>query len=1101
MPFTAYLPSGFQHRHESEAFDVLVKLLHEKFDSSAGSHILIGNVMIAGNEMDAVLFKPNGIAIVELKDYGGKVHFSENSEWQADDRVVRGGTKINPFVQVRGYRFNLRSWLVDLEQQLELHPRPRGAWQDISALVLFSRDIQFDDRVLMGALRYWFEISDMRRVAERLERVRARALRFKEEEFDSILRRLQIGDDHIYSESLQAPRQTSGETPTPSRRQLSYVRELHFRDHELRMRTFGGQRAQGTQVMRQWFEQVRQGLDPFSSATKRADERIAGAVIYTLNPSSELILLELGTIAIPAFIGSSNEIDGWMEAHKGLTVSLDQATGRVNITRVSASVHSSSMQPPAATTENDPYLKRVSGLEYEELIPQTLARNHLMALDENSTEDEIKESLELVFDEGLRAFLFDVINLVRAGELSGAQERIRLRTGEAVPVGDVGFSAERATVDDSNSDQVVVINDLSKEQLEQLLDPVNFQEWMLFLHPDQMAFAHAEFERPVVLKGVSGSGKTCILVHRAKALAKRYPDERIGILTLSKTLAGLLRNLVDQLCSVEERKNIWVLPFYEVFSDCLVQLGPEKYFSQLSKLVPDHSHMHKVLQDARDRWPERMVWDMDPISHARVEDEWEDFYMSQNPDVRDWMQELDEYLVNNGVDASRYIEEEFTLIRSAFTVPTRDGYLSLIRAGRSISFRDEELRRVVLRLLLFWEEWLLGGGFIDALGLTQALMPLHREMQRLPEASRFRCLLVDEYQDFSTLDLQLLRRIVPLDEPDALFLAGDTVQRILVKRLTLSDAGFDTGAAAHHRIKKNYRNSRQILRAASRLANHYGKLAGAQGEEIEVLDPELAQRETNPPVVLKTDSQIAKAWEIALECTADQKAEPWTVCIVTAAPGRVRVDEILKAKPEGIEAELLTGDCILHPERAVIGTMSDLKGFEFRLVLVVGCDAGVFPDMGTPEGEVWRDALRLYVAMTRARDQVFLLHENDPSPFIEVMGETVVGREEPVSKREALEDLGQSSVSPGKGLVEPLKPDVEPPDNNCESWFTLDELQVLIRYYVRYAQQDGLTFHQWCTPRSLATVDENQFESFPKCSALVVKQLFKKLSTKGVKKI
>jgi hypothetical protein len=56
-------------------------------------------------------------------------------------------------------------------------------------------------------------------------------------------------------------------------------------------------------------------------------------------------------------------------------------------------------------------------------------------------------------------------------------------------------------------------------------------------------------------------------------------------------------------------------------------------------------------------------------------------------------------------------------------------------------------------------------------------------------------------------------------------------------------------------FKKNYRNSRQILRAASRLASHYGKMASALSEEIEVLDPELAQRETNPPIVLKTDNQ------------------------------------------------------------------------------------------------------------------------------------------------------------------------------------------------------------------------------------------------------
>lgn len=172
-------------------------------------------------------------------------------------------------------------------------------------------------------------------------------------------------------------------------------------------------------------------------------------------------------------------------------------------------------------------------------------------------------------------------------------------------------------------------------------------------------------------------------------------------------------------------------------------------------------------------------------------------------------------------------------------------------------------------------------------------------------------------------------------------------------------------------FKKNYRNSRRILRAASRLASHYGKMASALSEEIEVLDPELAQRETNPPIVLKTDNQVVEAWEIALECTADQKAEPWTACIVTASPARISVDQILSARPEGLAARPLSGDCILHPDEVIVGTISDLKGFEFRLVLILGCDAGGFPNHGTPKDEVWRDALRLYVAMTRGRDQVF----------------------------------------------------------------------------------------------------------------------------------
>jgi hypothetical protein len=585
-------------------------------------------------------------------------------------------------------------------------------------------------------------------------------------------------------------------------------------------------------------------------------------------------------------------------------------------------------------------------------------------------------------------------------------------------------------------------------------------------------------------------------VHRARHLARKYPGQRIAVLTLSETLAGLLLNLVTKLCSEEERQNIRVLAFYEVFRDCLKHLGPEKYFRQLAEQVPESVHMRDVLERARDRWPDRMVWDCDPISHDSVEDQWEDFYMSQNPDLKEWMDDVCNYLEGAGVDASRYLEEEFALIRSAFTVPTRGNYLSFGRTGRSIPFR-EELRKDALRLLLFWEEWLLAGGMIDALGLTQALMPLHGEMQRLPESLRFRCLLVDEFQDFSTLDLQLLRRIVPLNQPDSLFLAGDTVQRILVKRLTLSDAGFDTGAAAHHRIRKNYRNSRQILRAASRLANHYGKMAGAQGEEIEVLDPELAQRETNPPIALKTDDQVVKAWEIVLECATDQEAEPWTACIVTAAPAKVSVDQILIARPKGLAARRLSGDCILHPDEVVVGTISDLKGFEFRLVLILGCDASDFPHQGTPRDEVWRDALRLYVAMTRGRDQVFLLHSQEPSSFISVMGDTLVMREEPVLKkyplamptagRPAVNTAGvsNSALSGGRASIDMEK--------NCEDWFAEDALDVLRRYFARHVYRDGLTFRGWFVPRALATIARSRFRSVPKCPGPAVERLFRTL--------
>jgi hypothetical protein len=355
--------------------------------------------------------------------------------------------------------------------------------------------------------------------------------------------------------------------PSPDAIQLNYVKEFKFRDNEQRMRNMGAARSIGAETVAELFEEVRQGMNPFATMEKRVDARIKGATIYPINASCELLLIQLGTFAVPAFIGDANDVDRWIKAHPGLTVSVDELTGRVSITSVTTSAETTPLQAPALTTENKPFLARVPGLALEELVPQELAREHLLALDETTTEADVRKALQLVFSDDIRSFIFDLVRLLSAGDLSAAEARVRLRKGQAVPAQDAGQFADAAAAAAINSDQVLVINGLSKEELQRLLDPVNFHDWMLFLHPDQKALADAEFERPVILKGVSGSGKTCILVHRARMLAKKYRGERVGILTLSTSLCGLLRNLVNKLCSEEERQNIVVLPFYEVFRD------------------------------------------------------------------------------------------------------------------------------------------------------------------------------------------------------------------------------------------------------------------------------------------------------------------------------------------------------------------------------------------------------------------------------------------------------------------------------------------------------------------------------------------------------
>jgi len=1105
MPFEAYLTAKYEHPHENEMFAALVAQLMAKFDADPAPHVLIGNIMFEGNDLDAIYLKHNGISIIEMKGHGGKLHFTESTPWIVGTKEVRGGSRPNPFRQVSAYRRGVRNFLANREREI-LTLKRDVVWEHVSGVVLFGNPIEFDDRVL-GQLRLWFGITDMARIADHLAGMQKETLRLEPSEIRQILHLLGLDGKYLYQSTAitdGAPIQASPPVILKPL-QVVYLKDFAFRERRELVGNRGGAQSQAAQRVAELLEQVRLGQNPFNTLAARTDQRILGATIYTINASSELLLLQNEVSIYPAFIGEQAEVQSWLAANEGKVVAVDGNTGRISVTRMLGKVDTEKMQPPALSADTCSLLAQISNLNLEEMIPARKIREALLELDQTSPPEEIKDTLDMVADEDLRTFLFEIIDLIRAGNHAGAESRLRLRLGINLPVEDAGKFAQDAAESDANSDQALVINALSKEELDRLLDPKHFQDWMLFLHPDQKIMVESEFDRPTVLTGVSGSGKTCILVHRARHLARKYPGQRIGILTLSRTLARLLQNLVDQLLTEEERKHVEAKAFYDVFRDSLKLIGPEKYFAQLAEQLDGDSHMHTVLRQAHDKWPDRIVWDCDPISKVKVEDEWEEFFMSRNASVKEWMDELVRYFESVRIDASRYLEEEFTLIRSAFAVPNRLEYLNTsderIRSGRCIPLQ-KELRNDALRLLLFWEEWLLAGGMIDNLGLTQALMPLHKEMQSLPERNVYRCLLVDEFQDFSTLDLQLLRRIVPIDKPDALFLAGDTVQKILVKKLSMSGAALDRGPAIHKSIRKNYRNSRQVLHAASRLANHYGALAKSQGEEIEVLDPELAQRESNPPIVLKTDNQIAKAWEIALECTQNQINEPWTVCITTASPKTLPVLKILQERPKNLSACLLSGDCILHPEQVVVGTINDLKGFEFRLILIVGCDAKAFPEEGVPHDEVWRDALRLYVAMTRGRDQVYLLHGEEPSEFVTVFGDTVVLREEPYIKTyEKLPIVGHTNKN--TQAVQRVSPATHPQNNlywdeNCENWFDAEEMEALKRYFAIYVYRESLIFHEWMIPKNLRRINHRALFNLKKVSGNTAGHIIGKLRRHGV---
>jgi UvrD/REP helicase N-terminal domain len=467
------------------------------------------------------------------------------------------------------------------------------------------------------------------------------------------------------------------------------------------------------------------------------------------------------------------------------------------------------------------------------------------------------------------------------------------------------------------------------------------------------------------------------------------------------------------------------MPYYEYVAALLEHVGLDR----LLTLLEDYVDLGNAIELFRARTTAPALNRLIKFREEfELRQEWERFIGGFKAGEQRWerMTRLEVFLHNQqqNLDARRYVREEFDLVRSVFR--NLDGYRGYLegyaREGRSIALQSGRRREPILELLREWEEWQIANGLEDHLALTQcALLVLNDLNQTLPSQLRYRAVLVDEFQDFCTLDLELLSKI-PTSNVNGLFLAGDSAQKVFTKDSNL-DKGIGTQRVSR-RITKNYRNTRQILEAATLLVDDQINPAKASGAGVEILKPEYAEREGPRPLACKANDQIAAAWAYAAD-RLDAGYMGFAICIATADAAGLSVNEILAAKPDGIEASRLTGSYILDPNTVVVSELPDVKGFEFCLMIIVGLDSGAFPSADSATGEHWRDALRLYVAITRGRDEVRLIYREQPSPFLGSMWnglehrsvEVMTSAESPIiSDEEETKQIGAEIPTPAQSL-------------------------------------------------------------------------------------
>ena len=487
----------------------------------------------------------------------------------------------------------------------------------------------------------------------------------------------------------------------------------------------------------------------------------------------------------------------------------------------------------------------------------------------------------------------------------------------------------------SKSSFIVTTNDA---ELVQLLSG-DFEAWRTFLHPTQRALAYRPtYNGPAKVTGGAGTGKTVVAIHRARFLAQQMAGAgntggSILLATYTTSLAGNLDRTLRSLCTDDEYDRIEV--------------------STVDALA------RRVL--AAGRTSPRPV----PAGTLRT-----------MADSAAKAAGLD----GHGLDGG-FLITEWEQVVLARDLSTLAAYATSPRPGRGAQL-NRELRKKV------WS---------GIEHLTQELESRRHAtwLQLADQASRwvagtptrqFAHVIVDEAQDLHPAQWRLLRAIVE-PGPNDLFIAGDAHQRIYDHRVSLASLGIDTRGRSR-RLKINYRTSQQIL----------GWTLGIlTGQPIDDLDGDLESDvgyrsafDGPVPTIQSFGSQGEEADFVAAQVREwiDDGVDPRAIGIT----GRTRgaLETVHAALDDaGIEWCEISKD---DGNGVRVGTMHSCKGLEFARLAVVAVNEGVvpLPFAVTPAGadtaqrglDLLRERCLLYVACTRARDELMVTASGTPSPFL-----------------------------------------------------------------------------------------------------------------------
>jgi hypothetical protein len=309
----------------------------------------------------------------------------------------------------------------------------------------------------------------------------------------------------------------------------------------------------------------------------------------------------------------------------------------------------------------------------------------------------------------------------------------------------------------------------------------SLSKWKYYLHPSQRKLVTGNFKGSTKVSGGAGTGKTVAAIHRLKFLSEhRASGEKILFTTYTKALRENLDLLIQGMGI--DINNVTINNIDKLGRDLVKEydLFPEGF-----KVFEFNS-----VKTSLEFWEDVMAGELSAFSPEFVEGEYKQVILFNGIDS------FDEYAKTSrrgrGKPITRRQRKEIWGFFNKFNEA---------RKNKNLFYRDELFNR------------------------------LSSHLQK-KQISPFDYCLVDEIQDFSNVELRLIRALVAEKEND-LFMVGDPMQSIYGKRIVFTHAGINIRGNRSHRLRINYRTTEEIKKLAVSIIEdcHYDNFDGSAEEK------------------------------------------------------------------------------------------------------------------------------------------------------------------------------------------------------------------------------------------------------------------------------